>query len=178
VNDSAVIDRTARALALGKLVGWFQDRMEWGPRALGNRSILASPVAPFVLENINVFLKQREPYRTYGVSVAEEEVARLFQGPATSRFMEYDYDVRAVETLAPLLPLNASRLRVQTVSPDAGPFHALIKAFGALTGVPMLVNTSYNGFNEPIVCTPRDAIRVFFGTGLDVAVIGSFILTK
>ncbi len=93
-------------------------------------------------------------------------------------FMEYEYEVIDPAILRALLPLNSTRLRVQTVPASAGAFHTLIKAFGDLTGVPILVNTSFNGFNEPIVCTPRDAVRVFYGTGLDMAVIGSFILQK
>jgi carbamoyltransferase len=92
--------------------------------------------------------------------------------------MEYDYEVIQPDLLRPLLPLDATRLRVQTVPPSAGLFHQVIKASGEVTGVPVLVNTSFNGFNEPIVCTPRDAVRVFYGTGLDLAVIGSLVLQK
>jgi len=178
VRDDHVIDRTTAALAKGQLVGWFQGRMEWGPRALGNRSILASPVAPYVLENLNVFLKQREPYRSYNVSVCAEDAPRYFRGPATSHFMEYEYEVIDPDIVRALLPLDATRLRVQTVPESAGQFYRLLRSFGDLTGVPILVNTSFNGFNEPIVCTPRDAVRVFHGTGLDMAVIGSFVLHK
>jgi carbamoyltransferase len=178
VTESSAVERTVKALAAGKLVGWFQGSMEWGPRALGHRSILASPVAPFVLENINLFLKHREPYRTYGVSVCQEDLPRFFEGPSSSPVMEYDYVVKDVEALRALLPLNASRLRVHTVSSDDRLFRMLLQAFGSVTGLPILVNTSFNGFNEPIVCTPRDAVRVFFGTGLDMAVLGNFILTK
>ena len=178
VHDGQVIGRTAAAISQGKLVGWFLGRMEWGPRALGNRSILASPLSPYVLENLNVFLKQRDPHRSYSVSICEEDVSRYFRGPATSRFMEYEYEVIDPDVLPALLPLSARRLRVQTVPESAGSFHTLIKAFGRLTGVPILVNTSFNGFNEPIVCTPRDAVRVFYGTGLDMMMIGNFILQK
>jgi carbamoyltransferase len=177
-RNGQLIERTAEELARGKLVGWFQGRMEWGPRALGNRSILASPIAPYVLENLNVFLKRREPHRSYSVSICAEDVARYFRGPATSHFMEYEYEVLDPDVLRALLPLGATRLRVQTVPESAGTFHTLIKAFGDVTGVPILVNTSFNGFNEPIVCTPRDAVRVFYGTGLDMAVIDSFVLQK
>lgn len=178
LRDGQVLERTVNGLAAGKLVGWFQGRMEWGPRALGHRSILASPLAPYVLENLNRFLKHREPYHCYSVAVCEEDVHRYFDGPPTSDFMEFDYDVRDPELFVKVLPLNATRLRVQTVPASAGIFHQLIRAFGDLTGVPVLVNTSFNGFNEPIVCTPRDAVRVFYGTGLDMAVIGNMILRK
>lgn len=178
VRNDQLIDRTAAALVKGKLVGWFQGRMEWGPRALGNRSILASPIAPYVLENLNVFLKQREPYRSYSVSICTEDVPRYFRGPATSHFMEYEYEVIDPDVLRPLMPLGSTRLRVQTVPESAEMFHTLIKAFGDVTGIPILVNTSFNGFNEPIVCTPRDAVRVFYGTGLDMAAIDGFVLQK
>ena len=177
-RNGQLIDRTAAALAKGKLVGWFQGRMEWGPRALGNRSILASPVSPYVLENLNVFLKKREPHRSYSVSICAGDLTRYFRGPATSHFMEYEYDVIEPDILRSLLPLGATRLRVQTVPESAGMFHALIKAFGDVSGIPILVNTSFNGFNEPIVCTPRDAVRVFYGTGLDMAAIDDFVLQK
>jgi len=152
--------------------------MEWGPRALGNRSILASPVAPYVLENLNLFLKHRAPHETYSVVVCVEDLPRYFRGPAQSSFMEYEYEVLDRELLVNLLPANATRLRVQTVDASAGAFHDLIRAFGDLTGIPMLVNTSFNGFNEPIVCSPRDAVRVFYGTGLDMAILGSLVLRK
>jgi carbamoyltransferase len=178
VHDGLVIERAASALSQGKFVGWFQGRMEWGPRALGNRSILASPLAPFVLENLNTFLKHREPHRSYSVSVCAEDLPRYFLGPATSQFMEYEYEVSDPQVLRALLPLNATRVRVQTVPASAERFHTLLKTFGELTGVPILVNTSFNGFNEPIVCTPRDAVRVFYGTGLDTAVLGNFIIQK
>jgi carbamoyltransferase len=177
-GDGQLIDRTAAALAKGKLVGWFQGRMEWGPRALGNRSILASPVSPYVLENLNLFLKRRAPHRPYSVSMCADDTARFFRGPASSQFMEFEYEPLDRATVQHLLPLDATRLRLQTVPESMTLFHRLIKAFGALTGVPILVNTSFNGFNEPIVCSPRDAVRVFYGTGLDMAVIGNFVLQK
>jgi carbamoyltransferase len=177
-HNGELIESTAKVLAKGQLVGWFQGRMEWGSRALGNRSILASPVSPYVLENLNLFLKRREHHRPYSVSVCEEDAPRFFRGPATSRFMEYEYEVLERDALGPLLPLDASRLRVHTVPESAGLFHDLLKAAGALTGVPILVNTSFNGFNEPIVCTPRDAVRVFYGTGLDMVALDSFVLRK
>jgi carbamoyltransferase len=178
LRHDQIIEQTTAALAKGQLAGWFQGRMEWGPRALGNRSILASPVAPYVLENLNMFLKQRESHETYSVAICAEDLPRYFRGPAKSSFMEYEYEVLDRDLLRNLLPANATRLRVQTVDESAGTFYELIRAFGDLTGVPMLVNTSFNGFNEPIVCNPRDAIRVFYGTGLDMAVLGSLAVVK
>ena len=178
LRDNQIIDHATAALAKGQLVGWFQGRMEWGPRALGHRSILASPVSPYVLENLNLFLKHRASHETYSVVTCVEDLPRYFRGPAKSSFMEYEYGVVDRDLLRTLLPTNATRLRVQTVDASAGLFYDLIRAFGDLTGVPMLVNTSFNGFNEPIVCNPRDAVRVFYGTGLDLAVLGSLVLQK
>jgi carbamoyltransferase len=178
VNDEELIGHAVAALAKGQLVGWFQGRMEWGARALGHRSILASPASPYTLENLNLYLKKREPHRSYSVSVCEEDAPRYFDGPPSSPFMEFEYRVKAQDALRLLMPLNTTRLRVQTVGERPAPFRRLLKAFGSATGVPILVNTSFNGFHEPIVCTPRDAVRVFYGSGLDLAAIGNFILRK
>jgi len=178
LSNGRLIDQTIGALSKGKLIGWFHDRMEWGVRALGNRSILASPVSPYVLENLNRFLKHREPHRTYSVAVCAEDRSKYFCGPARSPLMEYEYEVLDRALFRHLLPEHATRLRVQTVDASAGPFYDLLRAFGDLTGVPVLVNTSFNGFNEPIVCDPRDAVRVFYGTGLDMAVLGNLVIKK
>lgn len=178
VRNGQLIDRTAHALARGQLVGWFQGRMEWGARALGNRSILASPVAPYTLENLNAFLKHREAHRTYSVAVCREDLDSFFAGPGASPFMEFEYEVLDRDRFRALLPPGITRLRVQTVDDQPHLLRPLLKAFGEITGVPVLVNTSFNGFHEPIVCSPRDAVRVFYGTGLDLACIGDFVLHK
>jgi carbamoyltransferase len=181
VGEGDVIDATVDALQRGQLVGWFQGRMEWAHRALGNRSILASPLSPYVLDNLNVFLKQRERHRAYGLSVPKADLPRLFAGPPVSTFMEYEYEILDRERFRYVLPDGATRLRVQSVPEDdetARRYLLLHKAFGDATGIPALVNTSFNGFSEPIVCSPRDAIRVFFGTGLDVLVLDRFIIRK
>jgi carbamoyltransferase len=178
LSDCALIDATVDALVRGRMVGWFQGRMEWGHRALGNRSILASPLAPYALDNLNVYLKQRDRHHAYGLSVLEEECGRFFRGPARSRHMEYEYEVAERDLLRHVMPPGINRLRVQTVAETPALFRALHRAFGEATGAPVLVNTSFNGFNEPIVCSPRDAIRVFFGSGLDMLVLGPFLLRK
>lgn len=178
LQEGQLIGRAAEALARGQLVGWFQGRMEWGSRALGNRSILANPVGPYTLENLNAFLKQREPHRSYSVSVCTEDMPRYFRGPAASPFMEFEYDVEDPDLLRTLMPFTTTRLRVQSVGEAPELFRRLLKAFESVAGIPILVNTSFNGFHEPIVCTPRDAVRVFYGTGLDMAVIGNFVLRK
>jgi carbamoyltransferase len=178
VSDGELVKATVDALSEGRLVGWFQGRMEWGHRALGNRSILASPFHPYVLENLNVYLKKREAHRAYGLSVREADAERFFVGPAQSRSMEYEYEPRDRERLRHVLPGGATRLRVQTVDRSQELFSELHRAFAVETGVGVLVNTSFNAFSEPIVCSPRDAIRVFFGTGIDLLVLGNFIIRK
>jgi len=181
LSEGDVIGATVDALKRGHLVGWFQGRMEWAHRALGNRSILASPLSSYVLDNLNVFLKQRPRHRAYGLSVTEDTSSRFFGGPPTSRFMEYEYDVLDCDRLRQVVPDGARTLRVQTIPEADGGwrrFRLLHEAFGDATGVPVLVNTSFNGFSEPIVCSPRDAVRVFFGTGLDMLVLDRFILRK
>jgi carbamoyltransferase len=181
LGEGDVIAATVDALRRGHLVGWYQGRMEWAHRALGNRSILASPLSPYVLDNLNVFLKQRPRHRAYGLSVTETAAPRFFSGPPASRFMEYEYAVSDRDRLRQVLPEGARTVRVQTVTAaDSASrrFELLHEAFGEATGVPVLVNTSFNGFSEPIVCSPRDAVRVFFGTGLDVLVLDRFIIRK
>ena len=181
VGEADAVSIAVDALRRGHLVGWFQGRMEWGHRALGNRSIVASPLSRYALDNLNVFLKQRDRHRAYGVSVLESSAADIFAGPSHSRFMEFEYDVLDRDRFQSILPMGTSALRVQTI-PDTGEetrrFRQLHAAFGQATGVPVLVNTSFNGFSEPMVCSPRDAVRVFFGTGLDLLVLDRFILRK
>ena len=183
VNEQQAIDLTVDALCHGLLVGWFQGRMEWGHRALGNRSILASPLSPYVLDNLNVFLKRRARHRAYGLSVRQEDVSPIFSGPEASPYMEFEYQPRDDQQFRAVAPRGTRTIRVQTVPdhPDevsSQRYRRLHEAFGAATGVPVLVNTSFNGFLEPMVCSPRDAIRVFFGTGLDVLVLDRFVVRK
>lgn len=178
LSDGDVIETCVRTLAAGRLVGWFHGRMEWGPRALGHRNILASPFSPYALDNLNVYLKRRERYRAYGLSVCEEERARHFDGPARSSWMEYEFRPLDLERFRHVLPYETTRLRVQTVDTTPSLFRELHQAFAATHGAGVLVNTSFNGFSEPIVCSPRDAIRVFYGTGLDLLVLGRFVVRK
>jgi carbamoyltransferase len=178
LDDERLIDAVVSELQSGRLVAWFRDRMEWGPRALGNRSIFADPLSEYASENLNRFLKQRPSYRSYGLVVCDEDVATYFEGPPRSPHMECEYRVRDPRLFRGILPRGADRLRVQTVGAESTALRSLLRTFGQLTGVPVLVNTSLNGFHEPIACTPRDAVRIFYGTGLDAMAIGSFWLTK
>lgn len=169
-----------KALREGRLVGWFDGAMEWGPRALGARCILANPTAPYVLDNLNRFLKQREPWRGYALSGLHEAVSTFFDGPADTPFMDCDYRPRDAARFREALPLPEAAVRLQTVSETSSlpRFRRLLEAFGEATGLPFLINTSFNGFHEPIVCSPRDAIRVFYGTGLDLLVMNQFVVSK
>ena len=168
------------ALREGRLVGWFDDAMEWGPRSLGARCILANPTAPYVLDNLNRFLKQRDPWRGYALSGLHESVPGLFEGPAEAPFMECDYRPRDPSLFRHALPRPEAAVRLQTVSAASSlpRFHRLLEMFGEATGLPFLINTSFNGFHEPMVCSPRDAVRVFYGTGLDVLVMNQFVISK
>jgi carbamoyltransferase len=177
VTETEVLDKTVAALSRGQLVAWFQGRMEWGHRALGHRSILADPRSPYVLDNLNYYLRKRERSRPFGVAVCEDVVPSLFCGPVASPFMEYQYRTRD-DQLRHVMPAGATEIRVQTVGREMSQFWALLERMEQATGTRALVNTSFNAFHEPIVCSPRDAVRVFFGTGLDMLVIGRFILRK
>ena len=178
-----IAESTARILAAGGIVGWFQGRMEFGPRALGARSILASPIDPQMQARLNE-LKDREDFRPVAPAVPQEALAHWF-APAeanggASPFMLFVYDVAPGQGARIPSACHTDRTaRVQTVSADTNPrFHALLQAFGRLTGVPVLVNTSFNVRGEPIVCTPRAAIEAFFSTPLDALVIGTFVVHK
>lgn len=183
VRLSDVAATTARLLAAGKVIGWFQGRMEFGPRALGARSILASPLEASMQARINE-LKDREDFRPVAPAVQQEQLAQWFR-PATANngqapFMLFVYDVE--ETQARRIPAACHEdltARVQTVSADTNPlFHAVLEQFGQMTGVPVLINTSFNVRGEPIVCSPKDALNAFWSTPLDALVIGSFLLEK
>ena len=179
VSEADAVAMAVDDLHEGRLVAWFEGAMEWGPRALGTRSILANPFSEYVLGNLNRFLKQREPWRGYALSAPEEVVARELEGPASSNAMECDYIPRDSATFRHVRPSPDAALRVQTVGSDAPPrFRTLLRAFGEKAGLPFLVNTSFNGFQEPIVCSPRDAVRVFFGSGIDTLVLDRFVIRK
>lgn len=177
LNDVAA--ETAELLARDNVIGWFQGRMEFGPRALGGRSILASPTHPEMQARLNE-IKDREDFRPVAPVVLEEEAADWFVGAGVSPFMLFVFDVRPEKAdLIPAVRHVDGTARVQTINRDQHPlYYDLIKAFQARTGVPVLVNTSFNTRGEPIVCTPRDAVESFWTSPLDALVIGPFLLEK
>jgi carbamoyltransferase len=170
----------ARLLADGKIVGWFQGRMEAGPRALGNRSILMSPLAAANKDVLNSRVKFREGFRPFCPSIPAEHAAAYLDGGRPEDFMITSFRVAPDKRARiPAVVHVDGTLRPQTVRRDVNPlFHALLDAFGRRTGEYAVINTSFNVKGEPIVCHPRDAIRCFFDTGLDALVIGGFVLEK
>lgn len=177
-NPSVV---AARELVDGKIVGWFQDRMEFGPRALGNRSILASPSSTVIRDRLNRDVKQRELWRPFAPSILENQAEEWFSKCFDSPFMIKSFDAipRQQEFIPGVIHSVDKTARVHTVRREVNRrFYQLIEEFYRLTGVPMVLNTSFNIAGEPIVCTPRQAIADFFSSGLDVLVLGNFILEK
>jgi len=200
MEEAALIETCAEDLAQGKAIGWFQGRMEFGPRALGNRSILGDPRSPTMQKNLNLKVKYRESFRPFAPSVLRERVGEWFEIDGDSPYMLLVADVarsRRRQMTAEenqrfgIDKLNVPRseipavthvdysARVQTVHRNTNPrFYALLSAFERRTGCPVLVNTSFNVRGEPIVCLPEDAFRCFMGNELDVLAIGNFYLRK
>jgi carbamoyltransferase len=175
-----VCAETAALLAEGRIVGWFQGRMEVGPRALGSRSILADPRRPEMKDVVNARVKRREGFRPFAPSVLEERAGEFFVQPYDSPFMILNFEVRPDKRdVIPAVTHVDGTARVQTVSRRDRPlYHRLLEEFGKLTGVPVLLNTSFNVRGEPIVYTPDDAIRCFLGTDMDRLVLGDWVAAK
>jgi len=199
-STEALVDRTAQLLAGEKVIGWLQGRMEFGPRALGNRSILGDPRSPRMQSVMNLKIKFREGFRPFAPSVPREHLSEWFELDVDSPYMLLVAPVRherripmteVQQRLFGIEKLNVPRstipavthvdysARIQTVHRETNPlYHALLSRFHALTGCPVLVNTSFNVRGEPIVCTPRDAWLCFMRTEMDHLVLGSFVLDK
>ncbi len=174
-----VAEETADLLVQDKVIGWFQGRMEFGPRALGARSILASPMHAEMQNRLNE-IKDREDFRPVAPVVLEEEASNWFELATSSPFMLFVYDVipEQAEYIPAVRHIDGTA-RIQTINREQQPlYYDLLKAFQARTGVPILVNTSFNTRGEPVVCTPRDAIECFWTSPLDALIIGSFLLEK
>lgn len=200
LSEKQVIDETATALADGKAVGWMQGRMEFGPRALGNRSILGDPRSPKMQSVLNLKVKYRESFRPFAPSVLREHVNDWFELDGDSPYMLLVADVQnkhrrnmsaEEQALFGIDKLNVPRssipavthvdysARVQTVHKDTNPrYHALISAFNEKSGCPIVVNTSFNVRGEPLICSPEDAFRCFMGTEIELLVVGNCVLRK
>ncbi len=179
-TETEKLEETIRLLEAGKIVAWCHGRAEFGPRALGNRSLLASPWAPYVKENLNEYVKHREAFRPFAISVPAEDCANYFDNLGPNLLLT---------SLAPVRPalgdrlrdfcLADGRVRLHAVERESNPlFHRLLKRFGERAPAPLLVNTSFNLFGEPLVVSPRDAVRSFYCSGIDALVIGNFLLNK
>jgi carbamoyltransferase len=200
LDRAGMIEATAQALAIEKAVGWFQGRMEFGPRSLGARSILGDPRSPSMQKNLNLKVKYRESFRPFAPAVLREDVSDWFELASDSPYMLIVADVRQgkhrqmtadEQALFGIDKLNVPRsdipavthvdysARIQTVHRETNPlFHQLLGRFKEVTGCPVLVNTSFNVRGEPIVCTPEDAFRCFMGNELDLLVIGNCMMHK
>lgn len=200
LTEALLIQRVVESLVSGQAVGWFQGRMEFGPRALGSRSILADPRSSTMQKSLNMKIKFRESFRPFAPSVLSEHLSDWFETTASDPYMMFVTQLQEFRRLPvipdpiaenQLLTLDVKRseipavthvdysARVQSVARENNPlFHKLISEFYIKTGVPMLVNTSFNVRGEPIVCTPEDALRCFMGTNIEVLAIGNFLLEK
>jgi carbamoyltransferase len=180
LTTGELIDSAVRDIIAEQIIAWMQGRMEFGPRALGNRSILASPLNPYSTENLNVFIKRREPFRKFAASVPAEIAAEYFEAGPNARYLATVGRVRPVyrKTFEGAV-MGDGTVRVHTVNKDDNPlYHQLLHAFGKATGLPVLYNTSFNLFGDPLVCTPRDAVRSFYSSGIDALFVGNFVVEK
>jgi carbamoyltransferase len=177
--ENELLRRTAQIIADGKILGWFQGRAEWGPRALGNRSIVADPRRPEMKDVLNRRIKHRETFRPFAPSILAEATGEWFEKSQPSPFMTLAYSVRPEKRDKIPAPTHVDGTgRLQTVTREANPrYHSLISAFRELTGVPVVLNTSFND-NEPIVCKPEEALDCFLRTQMDALVLGDFLITR
>jgi carbamoyltransferase len=185
LDDDRLLDRTVEALLAGQVVGWFQGRFEWGPRALGHRSILADPRRADMKDIVNTKIKFREPYRPFAPSVLSEQVPRYFDAPGIER----QYPARFMLLVADVTPAQREVIpavthvdgtgRLQAVERQGNErYHALIERFGQATGVPVILNTSFNLRGEPIVNTPAEAVSTFMRSGMDRLVLENCVIAR
>ena len=199
-SENEIIDEVVEALAAEKAVGWMQGRMEFGPRALGGRSIIADPRSPMMQKQLNLKVKYRESFRPFAPSVLREDVNEWFEHDTDSPYMLLVADVKKnkrrtmtkeEDALFGIDKLSVPRstvpaithidysARIQTVHADTNPrYHAMISKFKEKTGCPIVVNTSFNVRGEPIICTPTDSFKCFMGTEMDLLAIGDYLLYK
>ncbi len=180
LTTGELIETAVREIHDQKIVAWMHGRMEFGPRALGNRSILASPLNPYSTENLNIYIKHREPFRKFAASVPEEVAGQYFDVGPNARFLATVGRVRPEQRKHfEGAILGSDLVRVHTVRREENPlFWELLQATGKATGLPVLYNTSFNLFGDPLVCTPRDAVRSFYSSGIDAMFVGNFFLEK
>ncbi|GAH53872.1 unnamed protein product, partial [marine sediment metagenome] len=183
-DDEKLLDRVVDDLVDGKVVGWFQGRFEWGPRALGNRSILADPRSEEMKDLVNIKIKFREPFRPFAPVILEENVEDFFFGNNVTK----QFPARYMLLVLPLKEAKAEAInavnhmgtgRLQTIREEWNPrYYRIVKKFGEATGVPVLLNTSFNLRGEPIVNSPANAFNTFSKSGIDVLVLENFLINK
>src|SRR5262245_60960809 len=180
LTDHKLVDEVAGLLAKGRIAGWFRGPMEFGPRALGTRSILASPASDVMGENLNSYIKHREDFRPFSASVPEERAAEFFEPSALTGFLQGVCRVLPEKRqIIPAAVFGDGIARVHTVSKKTNPpYWRLLTRFGELAGVPVLLNTSFNLFGEPVVSTPREAVRGFYCSGIDCLALENFLIKK
>ena len=183
-DDSKILDMTVDRLLNGQVVGWFQGRFEWGPRALGNRSILADPRSTDMKDLVNTKIKFREPFRPFAPAVLAEASQQYFDIPHVDRHMPARFMLLVVPVLdqkkddIPAVS-HLGTSRIQAVYQDVSPkYYQLIRKFGEGSGIPILLNTSFNVRGEPIVNSPQDSLNTFVNSGIDSLVMGNFMLDK
>src|SRR5437899_6856971 len=178
-DEEALCTTVARTVADGKVVGWFQGRMEWGPRALGNRSIICDPRRADMKEILNLKIKRRESFRPFAPSILREAVGEWFEQEDDVPFMMEVFQIRPEKrALVPAVTHVDGSGRLQTVHRETNPlYHQLISDFRSLTSVPLILNTSFNE-NEPVVCRPEEALDCFLRTKMDVLVLGDFVVER
>jgi carbamoyltransferase len=179
-STDELLSTAVRMLGEHKIVAWMHGRMEFGPRALGNRSILASPLDPYSTENLNVFIKHREPFRKFAASVPAELASEYFDAGSNARHLATVGRVKPKhrKTFESAI-MGEDMVRVHTVFEADNPlYHRLLHEAGKATGLPVLYNTSFNLFGDPLVSTPRDAVRSFYSSGIDALFAGNFLLEK
>jgi carbamoyltransferase len=180
LDDEELIGRTAAAIKENRIIGWFQGRMEFGPRALGARSILANPCNPDMKDILNHRVKKRESFRPFAPAVLADRAADYFSLKQPSPYMLIAASVKEeARDRVPAITHVDNTARIQTVTPDTNPlFFKLLEKLGEVNGEPMVLNTSFNLRGEPIVCTPENALSCFFGTKIDVLVMNDFWIEK
>ncbi len=179
-SEDRKIEAALKLLDAGKIVAWFQGAAEFGPRALGNRSLLASPWAPYVKENLNDYVKHRESFRPFALCVCLEDCSRYFDCSPAGRFMAtMGFAHSEGKKLLEGFVLPGGLVRLHIVERAANPLlWKLLQRFGEKSPAPILVNTSFNLFGEPLVIAPRDAVRSYFCSGTDALIAGDFVLSK
>ena len=178
-EEAELCRSVAAAIAQGRIIGWFQGRMEWGPRALGNRSIICDPRRADMKSILNAKIKRRESFRPFAPSVLAGSVLEWFEEDDAVPFMMQVFQIRPEKrAMVPAVTHIDGSGRLQTVCRDANPrFYQLIESFRDITGVPMVLNTSFNE-NEPVVCTPEQALDCFLRTEMDILVLGDMMVSR